>query len=207
MDERLFSLVNGQWHTPALDWLMAAASSLDAWLPVIVLAVLLTAWLGRTRARSFLLALALTIAVGDGLVSNGLKHLVHRPRPFQTAANVRQVELVRHAHPRFLALFQAPVVTRSAAPQALADPTGGRSFPSSHTVNNFCIAVLLTLFYRWRGALFFLIAGLVAYSRIYVGSHWPSDVLVSAILGAGVALLVMAGFQAAFSRFLPRSGD
>ena len=207
MDERLFFLINGRWHTPALDFVMGAASSLDAWLPVIVLAVLLTAWLGRRRAWLFLLALALMLAVGDGLVSNSLKHLVHRPRPFQAVANVRQVELARWVRPRFLALFQAPMVTQSATPQSLEDPTGGRSFPSSHTVNNFCAAVLLTLFYRWRGALFFLVAGLVAYSRVYVGSHWPSDVLVSAVLGSGLALLLMAGFQAVLARFLPSGGD
>ena len=61
--------------------------------------------------------------------------------------------------------------------------------------------MLLTLFYRWRGALYFLPAVLVGYSRIYVGSHWPSDVLVSAALGAGLALVTMAVFQAVVNRW------
>ncbi len=201
MDEHLFLLINQRWTGPILDRLMAAVSSLDVWLPVIVLLVALTLWRGRRRARLFLLALALMLALGDGLISNGLKHLIHRPRPFQSAANVRQVELARRAHPRVLALFQPLLVMQSVVPQPLPTPTAGRSFPSSHTLNNFCAAVLLTLFYRWRGALYFFPAALVAYSRIYVGSHWPSDVVISAILGSGIALLTMAVFQRLLARW------
>ncbi len=201
MDERVFPLINGQWTGPTLDRVMAVASSLNFWLPFIVVLILLTAWFGRRRARVFLLALGLMLAVGDGVVSNTLKHLVHRPRPFQSVADVRQVDLARRVRPAVLAAFRPPVITRLSVPQLLTSPTAGRSFPSSHTLNNFCVATLLTLFYRWRGALYFLPASLVAYSRVYVGSHWPSDVLISALLGAGAALLGMAACQAVARRW------
>ena len=201
MDVQLQFLINQRWTSPALDRLMAAASALDVWLPLLVLVAAAVAWFGRRRGRLFLVALALMLAVGDGVVSNGLKHLIHRLRPFQAVASVRQVELARRAHPRFLALFQPPVITRVASPLPPPEPTGGRSFPSSHTLNNFCAAVLLTLFYRGRGALYFLPASLVGYSRVYVGSHWPSDVLISALLGVGVALVTMAACQTALTRW------
>ena len=112
-------------------------------------------------------------------------------------AGVRQVDLARHVRPRVLALFQPVEVTLPPVPgpALAADPNPGRSFPSSHVVNNFAAAVVLALFYRRWGWLYFFPAGLVAYSRIYVGAHWPSDVFVSMWLAVGLALLTMAGLQ------------
>src|SRR5438552_3789523 len=106
MDQRLFFLINQQWTSPALDRIMAAASSFDLWLPVIVLLVLLTAWRGGARARWFLVSLGLSLALGDGLISGPIKHAIHRLRPYQAMADVRQVDLARRARPRLLAVFQ-----------------------------------------------------------------------------------------------------
>ena len=208
MDQRLFFLINRQWTSPALDRIMAAASSLDLWLPFLVLLFLLVAWRGGRRARLLLLALGLMLAVGDGLVAGPLKHLIHRPRPWQAAAGVRQVDLARHARPRLLALFRPLEVSLSPTPPpgGLSDPNGGRSFPSSHVVNNFCAAVVLTLFYRRWGWLYFLPASLVAYSRVYVGAHWPSDVFVSVWLAVGLALLSMAALQWAVRKMTDEGG-
>ena len=199
MDQRIFFLINRQWTSPALDRIMAAASSLDLWLPFLVALVLGVAWLGRRRARWMLVTLGLMLAVGDGLIAGPLKHLIHRPRPWQAMAGVRQVDLARHARPRVAALFEPLDITLSSTPQpgGPADTGAGRSFPSSHVVNNFCAAMVLTLFYRRWGWLYFLPATLVAYSRVYVGAHWPSDVFVSVWLALGVALLFLAGLQGA----------
>ena len=61
----------------------------------------------------------------------------------------------------------------------------GHSFPSSHAANTFAAGTFLALrFPRWRPVL--AIPVLVAYSRVYVGVHYPSDVFGGAALGAGV---------------------
>ena len=200
MDERLFFLINHSWSHPVLDRLMAAASSFDLWLPLIVVVVALTAWRGGRRARTFLLALALTLAVSDGLVSASLKRAFHRLRPYQAEIGVRQVDLARRARPRVVALFQPLSVRWSngldlSLGESDARAGIGRSFPSSHVMNNVCAAVLLALFYRRWGWTYFVPAALVSYSRVYVGAHWPSDVLVSVFLGGAVALWTLLVFQ------------
>ena len=90
--------------------------------------------------------------------------------------------------PRILALGEPLRVRYFTADE---NPSGGRSFPSGHAVNNFAIATVFALFLRW-GWLVYLPASLVAYSRVYNGSHWPSDIAVSVFLGIGIALLCTA---------------
>ncbi len=200
MEQQLLFLVNRQWTNPALDLFMAAMSSFDVWLiPLVILGLCLLIF-GGFKGRAFVVIAGLLIGVSDGLVSQSLKKIVQRPRPGDVLANVRQVDL-KAATPRLLALFKKPRI-RESHPKPGYE--GGRSFPSSHTANNFCLAMTATAFYRARGAWVFLIAACVAYSRVYVGAHWPSDAIASAFLGCGVALLCLAICEALWRAFAPR---
>ena len=103
------------------------------------------------------------IICSDLISSHMIKDLVDRPRPCRDpfmAANIR----------------------------LLARYCGGNgSFTSSHAVNHFAFAtyvfVTLKSFSPWF-KLLFIWAGLIAYSQVYVGVHYPSDVLVGALLGS-----------------------
>jgi undecaprenyl-diphosphatase len=68
---------------------------------------------------------------------------------------------------------------------------GGKSFPSSHAANNFGAATILTYFYRKIAWIFFSLAALVAFSRVYVGVHYPFDVLAGAILGMAISAILL----------------
>ena len=101
---------------------------------------------------------------------------------------MRVVELAK-AKPRLLALAQPVKVELS---RTSLDDVEGRSFPSSHSMNTLAVAVVGAAFFGRRAWFLFAVAFTVSYSRIYTGSHWPSDVATSLFLGAGVTLLVLA---------------
>jgi undecaprenyl-diphosphatase len=193
MDQKLLFLINRQWTGPVLDRVMALLSSFDAWLPPMLLLIALLLWLGGFRARTFVLCAGLIVGINDGIISNSLKHLVNRPRPHQSIDGVRQVDLAR-ATPRMLALASPPKIKLSAALDDL-EGVAGRSFPSAHTINITSVALLTACFYRRRGWLAFLPALGVAYSRVYTGSHWPSDVLASIFIGLGATLLLLCALE------------
>jgi undecaprenyl-diphosphatase len=191
MDQKLLFLINRQWTGPVLDRFMALFSSFDAWVPPLILLLVLVLWRGGFRARAFVLTAALIVGINDGLLSRTLKRLVDRPRPHQTVNDVRLVELAK-ARPRLLALGKPMKIKFSQATEADVD---GRSFPSSHTMNTISIALVCACFYRRWGWLAFIPALLVGYSRIYTGSHFPSDVITSTFLGLGSTFVLLCALE------------
>lgn len=124
----------------------------------IALAALL-AYLGR---QSFPFPVALTAACvwSADLIALGLKAATNRPRPFET---------IPQADP-------------------LMGATVGQSLPSGHAATSFAGAVVLTYLFPRSAPYAFLLAAAIAFSRVYVGVHYPSDVLAGAALGAWVGL-------------------
>lgn len=187
MEQKLFFLINRQWTSPLADRLMAALSSLDAWVPLLLVVIVAVALFGGFKGRAFLATVVLTVALTDGVMVKYLKQWVNRPRPWQAQA-VRVVRLKR-MHPPVLGLFYPPKVSIS---RPESGPVVGRSFPSGHAANNFAVAVVFVAFFRRRGWLYFLPAAGVSYSRLYTGAHWPVDVAASVVLGVGMGLLSVA---------------
>lgn len=188
--------INQNWTLPTLDWVMAVASCWDIWWPFLFIAAILFLR-GSFHMRTFLICCSLCVIVTDGLVVNQLKKLVGRPRPPAAIDGVRQVDLAK-GRPRLLSVAKPLQVKYS---QASINPQGGRSFPSGHTANIFCVATVIFVFYRRWGWLAYLPAGLITYSRIYVGAHWPSDVTVSIFLAIGVTLITLAGINWLWGKF------
>jgi undecaprenyl-diphosphatase len=100
--------------------------------------------------------------VSAGIITTFLKYSIHRPRPFITYHYLEKVT-----------------------------SGGSPSFPSGHTTDAFSIATAVSLAYpKWYVIVpAYAWAGAVGYSRMDLGVHYPSDVLVAAIIGAGTAFL------------------
>ena len=200
MDQDLFQFINSQVANPFLDVPMAALSSWAVWWPLAVVAGLVCLIKGGFRARAMVLVAVLSVALCDAFVCRNLKKLSERPRPHETMSGVRTIDLQK-ATPRVLAVF-LPIKEKVSKVDRPAE--SGRSFPSSHAANCFAIATVVFLFHRRWGWLAFVPAGLVALSRMYVGVHWPTDVLAGSMLGILCAVVVAMLLRFLWARHIPR---
>ncbi len=167
LDRALFFLING-WHAPWADVLMAGLSAKWSWLPAyLLLLIALYRHLGWRRLWLALLCVGALIGLTDRVSAGLLKPQVQRLRPC-------------HAD------LPQPV-------RLPDDHCGGKyGFVSSHASNFFGLATLMSLLFGagwWRGV-FFGLAAMVAYSRVYLGVHYPADVLGGAMLGYTAGWLI-----------------
>jgi membrane-associated phospholipid phosphatase len=72
----------------------------------------------------------------------------------------------------------------------LADHARDASFPSDHAAAGFAIAAVLFIAHRRAGALALAFAAVMSFARVFIGAHWPSDVLAGAALGVAAGCLV-----------------
>ena len=168
---------------------MAALSDSKIWEPLFIAIGLSALLFGGFRGRAFVICLVLSLLI-TSQVTGLLKSAMGRHRP-KHVENVRMVQL-ETTHPAFLTLFKKPTIRFSDSSDR---NRSGPAFPSGHVTTNSVIAVFCTLFYRRSGWLYWFVAAAVGYSRIYLGAHWPSDVIATFFLAGGEALLLIGLFE------------
>ncbi len=148
------------YHWPALDIVMASLSDIAAGAGIWVALTLL---IGLIHPRRWPAAIQVLLAIALTIIvtESVVKPLVNRRRPFESYADTRVYGF------------------RSTTP----------SFPSGHAANAAAAAYALTRLAPEGRAIFWLIALLISFSRIYLGVHYPTDVIGGALMGLAVAMV------------------
>jgi len=193
IDIATFRFINGTLSNSFFDAVMPVFAG-NAWFwPLLIVCGLAAIWKGGTRGRCCVLMLAIVLPLGDGWITNSIKHAVQRPRPCLTLPGVN------------LPLKKSRAVDESSDFRRGCATSG--SFPSGHTTNWFAATMVAWMFYRRTLRFMLPLACIVGFSRIYNGVHYPSDVIGGIIVGAGYGAAIVIAIDALWrwigSRFFP----
>ena len=174
IDSDLFLFLNGL-HTNWLDKVMIAITQMWVWAPLYLLLIYWAVKQYGKRCWWIFLTIGIVVLCSDQLSAHVCKPLFQRLRPCY--------------NPDFQDLIYLP--------KGMA---GGRyGFVSSHAANTFAMAAFLTAALRknrnWIGIVLYLWAFISSYSRIYLGFHYPGDILCGALLGILIGLILWKVFQ------------
>jgi undecaprenyl-diphosphatase len=161
LDINLLNLINQKLTAIWLDYVMLFLTNQKFWLPMLGVVVIWGAIRWKPYFRMTCLTLLIIIPLLEGISSHIFKKIIYRPRPCK----------------------ELPV-------RLITSCSRVSSFPSSHAVSSMGSAAWVSLRHPKATVYLMVFAFLIGYSRIYVGVHYPSDVLAGFILGWLVALLI-----------------
>lgn len=181
MDYHLYRIVNGLTGNAFADHLLKLlATGLPAVLAAIVAVTFLIPWRARHDERRAGAVLGTAAAGLALLAAQPIAHAVERLRPYA-------------AHPKHAHLL----IARSHDP----------SFPSDHATGAMALAIGVWLYDRTIGTVLLVLAGILCFARVYVGTHYPGDVAAGALLAAtAVALLRIPPVRHVIEAFATRAG-
>lgn len=161
-DQKLFLELNSH-HNSFFDFVMWWVSDMFIWIPLYLFLAYKIFTCYRRSYKWIFLFIVITITASDQISSNLLKNTVQRPRPTHEASIMNQVH-------------------------TLHDYKGGPyGFASSHAANSFALAGFLFFLFKKRFKylhwLLIIWAAIVSYSRIYLGVHYPLDIICGGIIG------------------------
>ncbi len=162
-DQALFLQINTVWTNPILDSVYPWYREGSTWYPLYLFLIVFSLLNFKQKASSWILFIVATLILTDQLSSSWVKPFFERPRPCRDPFLMSQVRML------------------------LNGCSGGYSFTSSHATNHFGFAVFVFctlghLIGKWKYVLLVWAAS-ICYGQIYVGVHYPLDVIGGALLG------------------------
>lgn len=183
LDEQLFLWLNGI-HSTWMDPIMAIVTKTQLWVPLYLLLIYLIVKQYKKNSWIYLVALTCVILITDQVTASIMKPYFERLRPSHEPSLASVIHLVDNQR-------------------------GGQfGFASSHAANTFGVAMFVWLSLKKSNKFIWTIFGwsiVMSYSRVYLGLHYPGDILVGAILGLMTGWGVAKAVQKLMERkFLPR---
>lgn len=165
-DTWLFLKINNSWTTPFLDTNYPWWREASTWMPLYFFLIFLVLYNFGWKVWPWILFFIATVGLSDQISSGIIKNWVARPRPCGDDVLMYKVRLLLNHCP------------------------GSGSFTSSHATNHFAMACFLYVtlkpfFGKWVGV-FFVWAATISYGQVYVGVHYPLDIICGALLGIGI---------------------
>ena len=165
IDFKLLIVLNQKISNNLFDLIMPIITNEDYWrIPILCLIIYLL-FFSQKKGKIVLFLLIISLGINDYLCASIIKPSIARLRP---------------SH-EFLEYINLLV------------PKGGKwSMPSNHASNMFVLATIISTFYSKTKSIIFFIAILVSFSRIYVGVHFPMDVITGASIGTMIAIIMIS---------------
>lgn len=174
LDTQWFLFLNGI-HSPFWDTIMWHISAVKTWIPFYALILFFVFKKLKREGFVALLFFVLLVTLADQGSVNLFKKVFERLRPCHNPELKDLVHIVNNK-------------------------CGGQfGFVSSHAANHFALAMFSSIFFskRWVTISFFAWAAIISYSRIYLGVHFPFDVIGGALLGMFIGVLTFIFYNAA----------
>jgi len=165
IDKMLFYFFNRTIANTFFDILMPIITNQNIWALPIIFGLIYLILKGGRRGQITVIILIISCGLADYSSASILKPFFERLRPSHEMLDGIRI---------------------------LMGKGGKYGFVSSHAANIFAAAVVLSYFYPSKNNLFFSIASMVAFSRIYIGVHYPGDIIFGAMLGYGLAWAVLS---------------
>ena len=167
VDKKIFTFFNSSIANPVFDIFFPIITNQDIWIIPILLGIIILSIKGGTKGRIASIVLIIGVILADYSSAQIIKPYFQRLRPSHDILD--QIRLLV--------------------------PKGGRyGFVSSHAANMYVSATILGYFYSKHKRLFFTIASLVAFSRVYVGVHYPADIVFGGLLGYGLGWITITSW-------------
>lgn len=176
IDQRLFIVIHSDLANTLFDGLMPIIRNAKTWIPLYIVFIYFIFKKYKTQGFYILLSAIVIVALTDQFSAGFMKPYFERLRPCHEPSLTQYI-------------------------RGLIDCGGQYGFISSHATNHFGLAVIFSWFFKkslnfnYSAWVFYTWAGLISFAQIYVGKHYPSDVLVGAISGIFIGWVILSVLQ------------